>query len=345
MKPWKNWRLWLGFAVSAFFIWFAMRQIKDWHTFFNSFRSINYWYLIPVFLGYAVVMLCRAWRWHYIIRSQHRIKFSSTLIGLIICYMANNILPLRAGEIIRALTVARREKQSFSPLMATVVVERIFDTVAILIFLALTLIWLKIPAGHEELNLAIRRGGMGALALALLLIAGLYGFYYFREPALKLFRVLLKPLGKRLQEVGLGELEKFSNGLAILGKPSRLIVVMLLSFLVWLVNLTPIWAVGYGFGLKLSLIDALFLLVLGAFAASIPAAPGFWGTFHYITSKGLAFLGVLNPEQALSFAIVLHSFYFFPTTIAGLILAWREGYSVFDLEQKAGRVGNDTQNG
>ncbi len=345
MKAWKNWRLWLGLAVSAFFIWFAMRQIKDWHTFFNSFRSINYWYLIPVFLGYAVVMACRAWRWHYIIRSQHSVRFGSTLIGLIICYMANNILPFRAGEVVRALTVARREKVSFSPILATVVVERIFDSLTILIFLALVMISLKIPPEYHELNQTARKGGIGALAMAVVLIVFLYAFYYWREPVFKLLRVLLKPLGKRLQEVGLGELEKFSNGLAILGKPSRLIIVMLLSFLVWLVNLTPIFVVGLAFGVRLKFMDALFLLVLGAFAAAIPAAPGFWGTFHYITSKGILFLGVLPPEQALSFAIVLHAFYFFPTTIAGLILAWREGYSVFELEQKAGRVGKNPQIG
>jgi len=334
----KNWRLGLGLAISALFIWFALHQVKDWSAFFASFRQIKYWVLVPTFFGYALVMLCRAGRWHYIIRSQLKVKFSSSLIGLIICYMANNILPLRAGEIIRSLAVSRREKLGFSPLMATVVVERIFDTLAILIFLALTLIWLKVPEQHRELNLAIHQGGIGALALALALLLSLYGFYFFPKPALKLAGAVLKPFGKRIREIGLMELEKFGQGLIILGRPFRLVMTLLLSFLVWLVNLTPIWAVGIGFGIKLSLIQTLFLLVLGAFAAAIPAAPGFWGTFHLITQKGIAFLGVLNPEQALSFAIVLHSFYFFPTTIAGLILAWREGYTITELERKAEEV-------
>ncbi len=335
----KNWRLWAGLIISALFLWFAFHQIKDWNAFFDSFRRIKYWVLIPTLLGYIVVMICRAWRWHYIIRSQLKVRFSSTFMGLIICYMANNILPFRAGEFIRSLAVARREKMSFSPLMATVVVERIFDTLAILIFLAVVMIRLKVPEQHQELNQAIHKGGMGALALALGLLVSLYAFYFFRKPALKLAGAALKPFGKRVHGTGLKELEKFGQGLGILGRPARLVITMLLSFLVWLVNLTPIWAVGIGFGLKLSLIQTMFLLVLGAFAAAIPAAPGFWGTFHLITQKGMAFLGLLDPAQALSFAIVLHSFYFFPTTIAGLILCWREGYSLSELEHKAESAG------
>lgn len=334
----KNWRIWLGLLVSALFIWLALHQIKDWNAFFNSFRQIHYWVLVPTLAGYFVVLLCRAWRWQYILKSMSPVKYSSTLSGIFICYMANNILPLRAGELVRAVYLARKEKQRVSPVMATVVVERISDSLAVIFFLAVVMLFLDIPAEHQDLNQAIHKGGIGALVLALGLLFCLYIFYFWREPVLKMLGIMLKPMGEKIQERLLNELIKFSAGLSILGKPVRLFSVMMLSFLVWLVNLIPIWAVGAGFGVKLSFIDSLFLLILDAFAASIPAAPGFWGTFHLITQKGMAFLGVLNSEQALSFAIVLHSFYFFPTTIVGLVLLWREGYSIRGLKRETGRA-------
>jgi hypothetical protein len=337
----KNWRLWLGLLVSAFFIWVALRQVKDWQAFFNSFRQVRLWVLVPTFVSYAVVMLTRAWRWDYIMKSQVKVKFSSSLIGLIIGYMANNILPLRAGELFRAVVVSRREKQGFSPIFASVVVERIFDSLAILVFLAVVLLALPFPEQYADWKTRLRATGMFALFFALGLMVFLYLLYFYQEPLLKLADLLLKPFGRKLRELGVRELSKFSSGLVILGKPSRMSVVMLQSFLVWLVNLVPIWFVGLGFGARFSFMGVLFLLCIGGFSAAIPAAPGFWGTFHYITSKGVLFLGTLGPEKALSLAIILHAFYYFPTLLVGLALLWREGYSLFEIERQAEKADSE----
>jgi len=331
----KNWRLWLGLIISAFFIYISLRQIKDPHAFFNSFRQIQLWTLAPTAVFYALVMVSRAWRWQYIMESQVKVRFSSSISGLIIGYAANNILPFRAGELVRAVAVSKREKTNFSPIFASVVVERIFDSLAVLVFLAVILIFLKFPPEHEDLKKTLRMGGVGALAGSLGLMVVLYLLFYYREKALIITGKILKPFGKKLHEFGVRELEKFSQGLIILGKPSRMIVVMLQSFLVWLVNMVPIWFVGIGFGVRLDFIGTLLILFLGAFSAAIPAAPGFIGTFHYITTRGMLFLGVLPQESALSFAIVLHAFYYFPTLIIGLILMWAQGTSLFALEKQA----------
>jgi len=339
----KRFRVWIGLGLSGIFIWLALRQVKDWHLLVSAFQGLKLWAVGLGILGYFVVFLFRAWRWHYILLSQMRLKFSSSFIGLIICYMANNLLPLRAGELVRAVVVARREKKSFSPVFATVVVERIFDSLAILLFLALTLLWIEIPEQFESLRAVMRKGGIAGLALALILIIVLYGFYYFQDNFLNWAKSLSKPFGKKIQGFVLKELEKFAQGLIILGKPTRILVVMMMSFLVWLVNLIPIWAVGAGFGGSFGFGDCLLLVVLGAFSASIPAAPGFWGTFHWITSEGIKVLGVLTPEKALAYAIILHSFYFFPSTLLGLILLWKEGYSLGELESKARQTQPDLE--
>jgi len=334
----KNWRLLLGLLVSALFIWFSLRQVKDWNTFLNSFRQIKLWLFAPVFIGYSLVMVIRAWRWQYIMKSRVPVKYSSSFIGLIIGYMGNNILPFRAGELMRCLIVAKREKKDFSPIFASVVVERIFDSIAIVLFLPVILIFLKFPAEQEYLKSLLRKGGIAALVMALGLMVFLYLLYFYRERTLKLAGAVLKLAGKKLHDLAVCELDKFSRGLTILGSPFRMFAALLLSLAVWLVNLFPIWFTGIGFGAKLNFIAALFLLCLGAFAAAIPAAPGFWGTFHYINTVGLKFLGALGPEHALSFSIVLHSLYYFPTLILGLILLWREGLSIFELEGEAKKI-------
>jgi glycosyltransferase 2 family protein len=331
----KNWRLWVSLLISAVFVYISLRQIKDPHAFLTSFREIKLWTLIPTAAFYALVMVTRAWRWDYIMASQVKVRYSSAISGLIIGYAANNILPFRAGELIRAVAVSKREKQNFSPIFASVVVERIFDSLAVLVFLAVILIFLQFPPEHAELKKTLRAGGIGAMIGSLGLMASLYLLFYARDWSLGMAGKILKPVSAKLSEFAVRELERFSQGLIILGKPSRMIVVMLQSFLVWLVNMVPIWFVGVGFGVRLDFMGTLLILFLGAFSAAIPAAPGFIGTFHYITTKGMVFLGALPQESALSFAIILHAFYYFPTLIIGLILVWAQGTSLFALKSEA----------
>jgi len=130
----------------------------------------------------------------------------------------------------------------------------------------------------------------------------------------------------------------FAEGLSILGKPVRLFNVLALSILAWITNLLPIYIIGLSFGVNLSFIGSMFVLTLGAFAAAIPAAPGFIGVFHYATQQGMIFLGLLGTEEALSYATVLHACYFFPVIVVALILFWKEGYSLSKLKEEAAEI-------
>ena len=85
------------------------------------------------------------------------------------------------------------------------------------------------------------------------------------------------------------------------------------------------------------------MMVVGAAAASIPATPGFFGTFHAFNQQALVFLTNVDPAVALSFAIVLHATYYFPVVIVGALVAWREGYSLTQLKQEAEEKGKDQE--
>jgi len=132
-----------------------------------------------------------------------------------------------------------------------------------------------------------------------------YLIYYAQAWVLGVSDKVFSLFGEKIHQFVLAELKKFSQGLLILGKPYRLLVVAIFSFFVWAVNLLPIYFVGLSFGYKFSVMGMVLILFLGAFSAAIP------------------------------FAIVLHAFYYFPVLIVGLILAWREGYSLSELEKEA----------
>ncbi len=331
----RNWRFWLGALISLAFIALALSQIPDFQRFKHSLLSVRLAYIAPILIAYFLILIFRALRWQYLLHFTGHARFSSSLSGIIICYFGNNILPLRAGDLLRAVVVGKRDEISISAVLATVVVERIFDSLVILMFLAAILINLEFPESYQNLENALHQGGIAAIVLAAGLVVFLYLLYLWTEPMMKLITFFLRYLPQRWSESLEGIIENFIQGLKILGSPLSLLIVFLLSLPVWLVNLGPVYFVGMSLGIQIPFTGCLLILLLGAFSSTIPAAPGYWGTFHLITAAGVKFLGLLPDEDALTYAIVLHAIYFFPVVIIGILVAWQEGYSLAQLQKEA----------
>lgn len=334
----KNWKFWLGVGVSLVFIIIALRQIKDWTAFGRSFQAADLRWVLAMLAGYFLVFGLRTLRWQYILHGVARPRLASTFIALVICYMGNNLFPLRAGEVLRVFVLHRRHGLPLSSGLATVVVERLADICTMLFFLGLLFLTLHFPAAYQTLEGALKKGGLAAIITTLALMFFLYGLVIGAGWVEQATAKLLGLLPDRAQARGREILTSFIAGLQILGRPGRLVNLLLFSAVIWLANLLPVYFAGRAFHWQISFFGALLLLFLGAVAASLPAAPGFWGTFHYLTAQGLAFLGFGPEETALSYAIVLHAGYYFPVLILGVILAWREGYSLSAARTAAGQL-------
>ena len=132
----KRWQFRLGVLISAVFLYFALKGL-NLGEFWQSVKSANYWWIIPGVAVFFVGLWVRAWRWHYLLKPIKKIPtkvmFPITCIG----YMGNNIYPARAGEVLRAVVLKRREGVPVSASLATVIVERIFDGVVMLGFVFL----------------------------------------------------------------------------------------------------------------------------------------------------------------------------------------------------------------
>src|SRR5512143_1939540 len=138
IPPMKKWQFWLGVLISIVFIWLALRGLRL-EQFWGAVQHANYWWLLPGIAVYFIGVWVRAWRWHYLLgpikKIPTRTMFPITTIG----YMGNNIYPARAGEVLRAVILKRREGVSVSASLATIIVERIFDGVVMLAFVFVNL--------------------------------------------------------------------------------------------------------------------------------------------------------------------------------------------------------------
>ncbi len=323
----KNWKFWLGIVISAVFLYFALQglQLGD---FWNAVKSANYWWILPGIAVYFIGVWVRAWRWHYLLKPikkiPTRVMFPITCIG----YMGNNIYPARAGEVLRAVVLKRREGVPISASLATIIVERIFDGVVMLAFVFVNLPELaKVAslnsgiAGNISIqDVAIIGTAIFGGALLVFLLAAMFP-RFTEKISLWLINHILP---QRIREKTAGITLKFLEGLAFLRSPGNVIMVFFTSVLIWLLETVKYWFVMHAFSFVVSFFALMLLNGIANLATTIPAAPGYIGVWEAVTKAVLVAYGVSGGE-ALGYAIVLHVALWLPITLLGAYYMTREG--------------------
>ena len=146
----RSWKFWLGVAISEIFLYLALRGL-DFAGFWATVRRANYWWLLPGVAIYFCAVWARTWRWHYMLRHVKSVPLRRLFPVVVIGYMGNNVYPARAGEVLRSYVLKRKEGVPVSVSLATVVLERLFDGLVMLLFVFLTLPFAPLPAGYAAL--------------------------------------------------------------------------------------------------------------------------------------------------------------------------------------------------
>lgn len=284
----------------------------------------------------ALTYVFRAIRWQYLLAPVGHVRLSTALRTTVIGFAATALLPARAGEFVRPYLLARHEGLSAMAAFATVVLERLLDTVTVLLLFAAFLLLFapgfRGAAGdafeHVKLGGLLAAGACAAVLIALFFLAGHPGTLDRLTRALT--RVLPQRLAGRVGRlVGL-----FSGGLATVRHPRRLTVALLLSLPLWLSIATGIWLVTHAFHIDMPLPGAFVIVALLVVGVAVPT-PGAVGGFHYFYRLGVtAFYGAAN-DQAVGAAIVLHAVSFVPVAVAGLILLAQEGLTLARADRLA----------
>lgn len=326
----KRWQFWVGVLISAVFLYFVVRN-QNWAEVWHTLITANYWWIVPGVAVYFVAVWARAWRWHYLLRPLKsiptRVMFPITCIG----YMGNNIYPARAGEVLRAVVLKRRENVPISASLATIIVERIFDGVVMLAFVFVNLRRLAdlagvfVPVGKWNVTISDLAlwGSIAFLgALFVFLLAAMFPRVTSRAGQWFVDRFL----PARLREKVSGIMNKFLDGLASLRSPLNILMVFLTSVVIWLLETFKYWIVLHAFGLQGQVSFYTLMLMNGVvnLATTIPAAPGYLGTFD---APGIAIMqaGGVDKAIATGYTLVLHFALWVPITLVGAYYMAREG--------------------
>ena len=314
--------------ITGFIFWFFFRNI-DWAQVSTSLKEANPWYLATATLLISFGYFLRAVRWKVLLApitpSRLGDLFATTTVGFAAIFFVG-----RTGEIVRPMWLPMRDDRIRpSAAMVTVFVERVFDLASLICFFSVSLIWFQAPAGHESEFASIKLAGNILLACAIAGIVGLVVYHRFSRPIIGFFERLTdkRYIPKRLRYLFLSLMRQMATSLDILKSPREIFWASFWTTALWVSILVPTWLVMSGFGLRLSLLDAIFVMAVASMGSLVPTPGGAAGAFHAATAGSLIFLNV-DRDQALAVSIIMHLVYFAPAVIFGLYYLFHGDISI-----------------
>jgi glycosyltransferase 2 family protein len=306
----------LGIAISIGLLLWALRGV----SIAEVLRHIQGAHPAPLAMAVVIATLTfplRLIRWRLLLRDAQGRPFRAIPLwhAIALGFTANNVLPLRAGELIRSYAAARLAPARFSTVFSSIAVERVFDALTVVMLLTLALLSPDLPphltVGGQSVAQLARAGavaGAAGLLLAIMVVAA-------PLTAERLVRRLL-PFPRLVSGI-VSVIEGVRQGLLVLRTPGRLAGVVFWSVVLWLVNASAFYVGFAAFDIPVSYLGALLLQGLLILGISIPSTPGFFGPFEAVIVAVLALYGVPR-DLAFSYAIAFHVTTLVPITLLGL---------------------------
>ena len=272
-------------------IYLCIRNL-DFAQSVNLIKNANIKMVCLALVIYTLSFVVRSLRWEYILMPLKKIKPFRSFFFLVFGFFMNNVLPLRLGEFVRAKVAGEKLQVSRSGVFATVVVERLVDVIVFIISFFLIALFVDIP-GWLKHTFVVCTVIFGAIFLVL----------FFMSKKQKNFVSIISKLHLpvKISNIIEGLFVKFSNGLEFFQHTKLILIVFILSGIVWLIEAWSYKIFFLAFGLEISVMQALFFIVVTGVATMIPTAPGFVGA---IEASGVVALGIFGIDQSLAFTAI-----------------------------------------
>jgi glycosyltransferase 2 family protein len=320
----------VGILLGILFTYLSIRGVS-FADVAEDVRGARRGYLLLSVAAMFVMQVLRSLRWGLILRPLERIPPLSLFAVSNVGFLAIVSLPARLGEFVRPYLVGRISKVGMSAGVATIVTERICDSLAIVAMLGIVLLLMPLPAW-------LVKTGVILLAATAAIFAVLFALVVAKEGALRVLQAAMRKLphglAARIERLA----RSFIEGLAVIRDVPGLLGVLLLTVVIWLVDAGAIYALFLAFDMPLGMIAAFAVMVVLIIAIAIPAAPGFVGNWHFSCVLGLGLFGVARPD-ALSFAIVYHFLSMAIIIALGLVYLPSNRFSLAKLREQWQRPG------
>jgi len=329
-----NWKIILGVATSACCLyWFI--GMCDFLKMWEALGRTNYWFVLLTLVSIFTCYFARAVRWTFLLKPVKRVQLGPSFSATIIGFTASNILPMRAGEFVRAYVLGKNENVKATSVFATIVIERLCDGFCVLAILVFALLIVPIAPLTDIANLSepmqkivtiITREklcwfGYSTLGLYLGIIAVLTMLRLAPEMTERLITKLLFFAPSKIVHKVTDTFRSFSDGISSLNTVWQAANVALWSLVTWGAIAVGPWLLSLAFGLRMPISMGLFVTAVLAFGVMLPSSPGFIGIFQLSTAAAMVMLGV-SEHIAATYALMLWALSIIPVTILGFIFCW-----------------------
>jgi uncharacterized protein (TIRG00374 family) len=326
-----GWRAALGAVLSAALIYWTLHGISPTEVAHRLSEADPLLFAAAMFCATAIFAL-RARRWQTILEPvAGKLSFGPLWRATAVGMMVNNVVPARAGEIARAYALTREVPVPFATSLASLAVDRLFDAIVLLLLAATALLDPALSSADTLAGRPLSAFATGAATVVVLLLLALYALVFFPNQLLRLFELFARRVSPATEQRGRKVLETFVNGLSVLRSPGRFAAVFGWTLVHWLLNALGFWLSFKAVGITAPLSAALFLQAFIALGTAVPALPGFFGVFEYMSVQGLSVYGI-GQQQAATWAIGYHLFSFVPITVIGAYYFARLGVKLRDLQ-------------
>ncbi|HZD10981.1 MAG TPA: lysylphosphatidylglycerol synthase transmembrane domain-containing protein [Candidatus Binatia bacterium] len=316
--------VWLGVAISVACL-IAIFLLIDPREILRALANADYGYVALSAVGIVAFLALRAIRWRFML--ENAVPYSRVFHIQNVGYLLTYILPLRLGDVARAVLIGNVPPVTLAQGVSTMIVERVFDLLFIVILLPFTL------ANVESLAPGIREAARISTVLALLATIVLVLAANYRQTALRLFGAILNHLPVLDADRWTPHFDQLLSGLNSLTRLRDGALLILMSVLIWVPIVLAYYSCMRAVGLEPTLAMAGFVVCAAALSITAPSSPGQVGVFH--AGVTFALVQILGQPEATSasFAFLYHALNFVVVIIFGLIGVYSIGATLGNVIQ------------
>ena len=328
----KKLNLFLSVVIGGVFLYFAFKGV-NLSDVWSALKKANYLYIIPAMGALAAYIAVRAYRWGLIFRPgaipAYRGRLSSILIGI----MVNNIFPAKLGEVARAFIIGKSDGVNVSRTFGTIILERVFDFLALLFFLVLIALASPVERDIVSHKSGIMLGGFIATAAAgfLGILFALLAIKFWTAKASffagKAAGVFSKKAAARVS----GFVHSFADGLRPLNDPWNAVKIFIVSLGQWCLSGLMTYLIMLSFGITLGPVSSLFVFIIVTLGVVIPPSPGGVGTTQFFANFALTNWYGIESAKALSYALVSNILVLAVLTLAGWYFLVKESVKLTEM--------------
>jgi len=329
---------WIGLLVTAACLYFVLRGL-DFARLWSIIADINIGLLAVTVAVYIGGYYIRAMRWHHLLKHIRPFKSAELFPYLVMGFMFNNVLPARAGEVIRAVITGAKKKISRSSTLATIVIERVCDGLVMILYFILGYQVFNVLhetgqkvlslEGGVEMEVSIFKNWLGVFAAAgSLIFVGVFIVMLFlihkQQATLKFLHRIVSIFPGKIVDIFNTIIDKFIEGLGVLKRNRDLFAVFFYSLAAWTVEVFTYWLMAKAMNIEVNFLLVCLIMAVANFAIMVPSTAGGVGPFEFF-GVGVMLLFAYPKEEAAAYIFLIHMMILLPIIILGFIFLFTEG--------------------